>query len=184
MTATPSSLSSVNPAAESVFDLYEASVPVFVQALENLAHLLRKAEAHVQSEAIAPAGLIEARLAPDMYNLARQVQSAADAAKICTARLAGQKPPSDPDTETTFDELQARIAKTLAFIRSVDPGLVASAITRVIDVPLPSGGRQFTGRSYLLKFCLPNFFFHVATAYGILRHKGVAIGKLDYLGAF
>lgn len=173
-----------NPGAESAFDLYEASVPVFVQALENLAHLLRKAEAQAQSQALAPAEFIEARLAPDMFNLARQVQSAADAAKICIARLAGQKPPSDPDTETTFDELQARIAKTLAFIRSVDPALVASAITRVIDVPLPTGARQFTGRSYLLKFCLPNFFFHVTTAYGILRHKGVAIGKLDYLGAF
>jgi hypothetical protein len=112
------------------------------------------------------------------------VQSAADAAKICTARLAGQKPPSDPDTETTFDELQARIAKTLAFIRSVDPALIGSAIGRTIEVPLRTGNKYFTGRSYLLKFCLPNFFFHVATAYGILRHKGVEIGKLDYLGTY
>jgi hypothetical protein len=173
-----------NLAGDAAFDLYEASVPVFTHALENLSLLLRKAEAHAQAQALDPASLIEARLAPDMFNLARQVQSAADAAKICTARLAGQKPPSDPDTETTFDELQARIAKTLGFIRSVDPALIASAIGRVIEVPLPSGSRHFTGRSYLLKFCLPNFFFHAATAYGILRHKGVAIGKLDYLGTF
>ena len=172
-----------DPAAESAFDLYEASAPVFAHALENLANLLRKAEEHAKSQELDPASLIEARLAPDMFSLARQVQSAADAAKICTARLAGQKPPSDPDTETTFDQLQARIAKTLAFIRSVDPALISSAITRSIEVPLSSGSMSFTGRSYLLKFCLPNFFFHVTTAYGILRHKGVKIGKLDYLGA-
>ena len=174
----------VDPAADSAFDLYEASVPVFAHALENLSALLRKAQAHAQSQKLDPASLIEAQLAPDMYNLARQVQSAADAAKICTARLAGQKPPSDPDTETTFDQLQARIAKTLAFIRSVDPALISSAIARTIEVPLPSGSKSFTGRGYLLTFCLPNFFFHAVTADGILRHKGVEIGKLDYLGTF
>lgn len=174
----------LNPAGDAAFDLYEASVPVFAHALETLSHLLRKAEAHAQSRKLDPASLIEARLAPDMYPLARQVQSAADAAKACTARLAGQKPPSYADTETTFDELQARIAKTLDFIRSVDPALISSAIGRTIEVPLPSGSKSFSGRGYLLNFCLPNFFFHVATAYGILRHKGVELSKLDYLGAF
>jgi hypothetical protein len=174
------------PATSAVeaFDLYEASVPVYARALENLSLILCKAVAHAETHKLDPAGLVEARLAPDMYTLAGQVQSACDAAKTGAARLAGLPPPSFPDTEKTFDELQARIAKTQEFIHGVDRDKIASAIGRTIDVPLRSGPLSFTGRRYLLQFSLPNFFFHMTTAYGILRHKGVEVGKLDFLGGY
>ena len=162
--------------------LHDASVPIFRQMLAALSHILDKAAAQASESGINPATLIEARLAPDMFPLARQVQIATDHAKGATARLAGQDLPSYADDETTFAELKARIEKTLAFIESVPAAAMQGADTR--DIVLKIGGRElrFDGRSYLLHFALPNFFFHVTTAYAILRANGIEIGKRDFLG--
>ncbi|GGF15689.1 hypothetical protein GCM10011611_21850 [Aliidongia dinghuensis] len=164
------------------FTLYDASIPVMLRSLGQLASLLEKAAAHAEERKIDPSIFVNARLAPDMYPLARQVQSASDAAKACAARLAGLENPSFPDTETTFPELQERIAKTVTFLKSVDPALIAGQEGREIVMKRSSGDIHFTGASYVQGMALPNFFFHVVTAYDILRHNGLAIGKLDYLG--
>ena len=162
--------------------LHDVSVPVFRQMLGALAKILAKAAAQASERGIDPATLIEARLAPDMFALARQVQIATDHAKGATARLAGQDVPSYPDDEMTFDQLKARIGKTLAFIESVPPAAMQGAETR--DIVLKIGGREmrFDGRTYLLHFALPNFFFHVTTAYDILRANGIEVGKGDFMG--
>ncbi|WP_341704777.1 DUF1993 domain-containing protein [Ferrovibrio sp.] len=162
--------------------MYDASVPVFTRALEILARLLEKGEAHAAAAGQAPADMLEARLAPDMYPLTRQIQAACDAAKFGSARPAGVAPPSDPDTEASFAELQARIRKTLDFIGAIDRAAYDEAATRPVTVKTGQSEMKFTGRDYLLGFAVPNFFFHVVTAYDILRHKGVQIGKRDYLG--
>jgi hypothetical protein len=164
------------------FTLYDATIPVMLRALGQLAALLDKAVANAESRKIDPSVFVTARLAPDMYPLAGQVQAASDAAKACAARLAGLDNPSFPDTEATFPELQERIAKTVTFLESVDPDAVAGQETREIVMKRPTGDVHFTGASYVQGLALPNFFFHVVTAYDILRHNGVAIGKLDYLG--
>jgi uncharacterized protein len=163
--------------------LYRASVPSFRRGLEILSTLLEKGRAHAEASGMDPAALIDARLAPDMYTLAGQVQSASDAAKAGTARLAGLPPPSFPDTEKTFDELQARIAKTLDFMASVSADQIDK---RPGTVTLKLGGteRSFSSDAYLLGFVLPNFYFHITTAYDILRSQGVKLGKMDYLGSF
>ncbi|HLZ65484.1 MAG TPA: DUF1993 domain-containing protein [Aliidongia sp.] len=163
------------------FTLYDASIPVMLRALGQLSSLLDKAIAHAEERKIDPSVFVNARLAPDMYSLAGQVQAASDAAKACAARLSGTDNPSFPDTETTFPELQERIAKTVAFLKSVDPARIVGQEGREIVMKLRSGEVQFTGATYLQAMALPNFFFHVVTAYGILRHNGLAIGKLDYL---
>ena len=165
------------------FSIYEASIPMMVRMLQKLAAILDKAVAHAETQGIDPATLLEARLAPDMFNLTRQVQSAADAAKTCAARLAGEPPPSYPDTETTFAELQARIAKTIAYIQDFRPELIDGAESRTITLPLRKQPVSFRGSDYLTQFALPNFFFHVATAYDVLRQQGVPLGKMDYLGS-
>lgn len=161
--------------------MYEASVPVFAKELTVLSKLLEKGEAHVAARGLEPAELLEARLAPDMYALTRQVQAACDAAKFGSARPAGVTPPSNPDTETTFAELQARIKAMLDFINGIDKAAFDGAATRPVTVKTGSGELNFTGQNYLLGFALPNFFFHMVTAYDILRHKGVEIGKRDFL---
>jgi hypothetical protein len=165
------------------FTLYDATIPVMLRALGQLSAILDKAVAHAEAKKIDPAVFANARLAPDMYPLTRQVQSASDAAKACAARLAGVDNPSFPDVETTFPELQERIAKTVTFLKSVDPDAVAGQETREVVLKRPSGDIHLTGAAYAQGLALPNFFFHVVTAYDILRHNGVAIGKLDYLGA-
>ncbi|MGO8918952.1 MAG: DUF1993 family protein [Stellaceae bacterium] len=162
--------------------MYQASIPVFTRALGILSTLLDKAAAHAEARKIDPAVFINARLAPDMFPLARQVQAASDAAKSCAARLAGIEVPSFPDTETTFPELKARIAKTVDFLESVRPAQIDGSEERVITLKLRGTEVGFPGQRYLLAFILPNFFFHVTTAYDILRHNGLEIGKLDYLG--
>jgi uncharacterized protein len=164
--------------------MYDASVPVFSRALGQLAHLLDKGLAHAQAAGSDPAALVVARLAPDMFPLARQVQSASDASKLGTARIAGIVAPSFPDTETTFDELQARIAKTIDFLQTIERAQIDGSEER--EVVMKAGGKElkFSAQRYLLQFALPNFFFHVTTAYAILRSQGVPIGKLDYLGRF
>ena len=164
--------------------LYQASVPVLVRGLNNLSAILGKAAVHAEAKKIDPAVFINARLTPDMFPLARQIQSASDSAKGCAARLAGVGIPSYADTEATFPELQERIAKTIAFLQSVNAGQIDGGDDRAVTIRLRGGEVHFTAQSYLLSFALPNFFFHATTAYAILRHHGVEIGKVDYLGSF
>jgi hypothetical protein len=164
--------------------MYQASIPVFVRALGNLSAILDKAAAHAEGRKIDPAVLINARLAPDMFPLSRQVQSATDSAKGCGARLAVAEVPRYEDTESTFPELQARIAKTVAFLQSLGPELIDGSEDRTITLKLRGREVNFSGQNYLLNFALPNFFFHATTAYAILRHNGLEIGKTDFLGSF
>ncbi len=161
--------------------LHEISIALMLPKLRMLSTLLEKAVAHAEAERIDPATLVEARLAPDMYPLSGQIQAASDAAKSCAARVAGQTPPSFPDTEKTFPELQERIAKTIAYLESVGPAQIDGREDATITVPGRNGDRTFTGRAYVLTLALPNFFFHVTTAYDLLRQAGVQVGKRDYL---
>ncbi|BCP55720.1 hypothetical protein K32_43370 [Kaistia sp. 32K] len=160
--------------------IYEASLPVFIRSFGNLQAILDKAVEQSVRDGIDPATLIEARLAPDMLPLSGQVQRASDTAKGAAARLAGIDNPSFADTETTFPELKARIGKTVAFLNSVRPEQLEGSETRTIS--MRNGAVQLDGRTYLFTHALPNFFFHVSTAYGVLRHKGITIGKADFLG--
>lgn len=157
--------------------LYDISVPLFLSGLKNLSVLLDKALA----SGIPEAQLIEARLAPDMLPLLKQVQLVSDTSKGAVARLAGVDNPSIADTETSFAELKERIAKTVAFIESVDPAKFEGGVDRQITVPLPAFDLKWKGADYLRQFALPNFYFHITVLYAILRNKGVALGKQDYL---
>jgi hypothetical protein len=164
--------------------MYQASVPVFVRAFDNLSAILDKGAAFAAAKKIDPAVLINARLAPDMFALARQVQIASDTVKGCVARLAGIEIPKFADTETTFPELKERLAKTAAFAKSVSSAQIDGTEGKAVVVKVsPTRELPFTGQSYLLTFVLPNLFFHVTAAYAILRHNGVEIGKTDYLGS-
>ncbi len=165
--------------------IYTSSVPVFKQILGGLQEVLRKAEAHAAAKKIDPNALLQARLFPDMFALLRQVQVASDFAKSVSARLAGVEVPKLDDSEQTFAELQARIATVLAFIEGLDAAQFEQAATReiVTQAGTPKE-KRFTGQSYLLNYGLPHFFFHTTTAYAILRHNGVEVGKKDYLGAY
>jgi len=164
--------------------MYQASIPVFVRMLDNLSGILDKAAAHAEAKKIDPAIFVNARLAPDMFPLSRQVQIATDMVKGCAARLAGIEVPSYEDNESTFSELQARIAKTKAFIESVSASQVDGSEERKITLKFGSKELNFLGQAYLLDFVLPNFHFHLTTAYAILRHNGVEIGKKDYTGDY
>ncbi len=164
--------------------MYQASIPVFVRMLDNLSGILDKAAAHAEAKKIDPAIFINARLAPDMFPLSRQVQIATDMVKGCAARLAGIDVPSYEDNESTFSELQARIAKTKAFIESVSASQVDGSEERKITLKFGSKELSFLGQAYLLDFVLPNFHFHLTTTYAILRHNGVEIGKKDYTGDY
>lgn len=163
--------------------MYQASVPVFQRTLSALDKILDKAAAYAAERKIDPLVLTAARLSPDMFPMSRQVQIATDHAKGATARLAGLAVPSYEDAEKTFPELKARIAKTLAFIGTVTPAQIDGSEGR--DISLKAGPRELTfkGQDYLLFFALPNFYFHATTAYDILRHNGLGIGKLDFLNA-
>lgn len=162
--------------------MYQASVPRFVSMLSNLDAILAKAQAHAVAKKIDPAVLLAARLFPDMFPLVKQVQIATDHAKGAAARLAGVDVPKFEDNEQSFEELQARLARTIAFVKSIPAGQIDGSEER--DIALKVGGREMTfkGMPYLLGFALPNFYFHVVTAYNILRHNGVEIGKRDYIG--
>jgi hypothetical protein len=162
--------------------MYQASTPVFVRQLTALSAILNKAATFAHAHDIDPTDLLNARLAPDQFQLVRQVQVATDGAKGGIARLAGLDAPVYPDDETTFDALEARIAKTIAFLHSVPADQVDGSEDRPIQLKLRSGELNFIGQDFLLAFVIPNFFFHVTTAYAILRHKGLEIGKRDYLG--
>jgi hypothetical protein len=163
--------------------LYDASVPLMVRALKATSGFLTKAEAWATERKIAPEALIEARLAPDMHPLRRQIHMASDAAKGPAARLSQSENPSMPDVEATFEELQSRIAKTVDFLTSRDPATFEGAETRPVTLKFPHRTVEFaSGAEYLYGFALPNFYFHVSAAYLILRHNGLAIGKMDFLG--
>lgn len=161
--------------------LHQATVPVFVRGLGILGGLLRKGEPHAAAAGNDPSALINARLAPDMLTLAGQVQRASDTAKFAASRLSDTQPPAFADEETNFGELQTRIALTVSFLEQFTEAQFAGAETRAITIGSGDATRHFTGDSYVLTFALPNFFFHVTTAYDILRHNGVPIGKRDYL---
>ncbi|MGA7674090.1 MAG: DUF1993 domain-containing protein [Rhizomicrobium sp.] len=164
------------------FTMYDASIPPMIRTLQNLSKILDKAIAQAAADKIDLAALLEARLAPDMFPFTRQIQIATDAAKGAAARLAGQEPPSFPDTETSFPELHARIAKTVAYLQSVKAEQLAGSEDRHITIATRTRTLEFSGKDFLTGFALPNFFFHVTTAYGLLRGKGINIGKQDYLG--
>jgi uncharacterized protein len=164
--------------------MYQASAPRFVNSLTALSAILDKAQAHVDAKKIDPAALTTFRLFPDMLPMTRQVQIACDTAKGAVARLAGVDIPKHEDTEQTIAELKARIAKTIAFIETVKPGQLDGTEEKSITLKLGPNDKTFVGMQYLLGFVLPNFYFHVTTAYNILRHNGVEIGKRDYLGKF
>lgn len=163
--------------------MYQASVPVFIRALTNLSAILKKGDAYAQAKKVEPAVLVNARLFPDMFALVRQVQIASDTAKGCAARLAGQEPPSFADQEQTFAELYARLDKTIAFLKTLKPAQIDGSEERAIELKMRDRTVHTKGREYLLERALPNLFFHVTTAYGILRHNGVEVGKHDFLGA-
>jgi hypothetical protein len=160
------------------FSVHAASAPVFVRALTNTAAIIDKALAAGLSET----AILEARLAPDMLPFPRQIQMASDAAKGAVARLAGVEVPAMPDTESTLAELKARIAATIAFIESVDAAAYDGAEDREVVLKFPGMELKFTGADFLTGFALPNFFFHVTTAYALLRSVGAPIGKMDFLG--
>jgi hypothetical protein len=162
--------------------MYQASAPRFVNSLKNLSVILDKAQAHADAKKIDPTVLTSDRLYPDMFTLARQVQVACDTAKGAVARLAGIDIPKHEDTEQTFADLKARIAKTIEFIGTVKPAQIDGTEDKEIVLKLRGGEVKFTGMQYLLGFAHPNFYFHVTTAYNILRHNGVEIGKPDYIG--
>lgn len=164
------------------YSVYDACIPSIIRFMENLSKILDKAVAQAKTRDLPLSDLLEARLAPDMFPFPRQIQIASDIAKLAAARLAEMEPPSFPDTETTFPELQARITKTIEYVKSVPREKYDGAEDRTITLKFPQGEMSFVGREFVTNFVLSNFFFHVTTAYDILRHKGIEIGKMDYLG--
>jgi hypothetical protein len=163
--------------------LSQASLPVFEINLNALSALLDKAVAFAAAKKIDVAVLLHARLAPDMFDFTRQVQVATDQARRGAARLAGVEAPSYEDTETTIDQLKARLAKTVAYLKTLDPKQIDASADREITFPLGPQKGHMKGSDYLNHFVLPNFYFHVAAAYTNLRHCGVDIGKRDFMGA-
>ncbi len=166
------------------YSMSQASLPVFEIGLTALSGVLDKATAFATAKKLDPAVLPQYRLAPDMFALTRQVQVACDMAKNGGARLADVEPPKFEDNEKTIDELKARVAKTIAFVKSLDAGKIDAAAEREITFPLgPTKKGHMKGGDYLNHFVLPNFYFHLTASYAVLRHSGVEIGKMDFLGA-
>lgn len=162
--------------------LYDVTVPAFLHAFQNLSAELEKARAFADEKGISHGDFTEARLFPDMLPLTGQVQRASDTAKFVPARIAGVAAPAMPDTEQSFDDMQARIAATADFLRSVPPEAFAEAENASVTLKFRAGDITLSGRDYVLRFALPNFYFHVTTAYDILRHKGLPLSKRDFLG--
>ena len=163
--------------------MYQASVPVFTRVLGNLSNVLAKGAAFADSRKIEPSVLINSRLAPDMLPLSKQVQIASDMVIRGSARLAGVDIPSNPDVETTFPELQQRIAKAVKFVKTLSAAQIDGSETKKLTIPVGDKEFVFTGQDYLFNFVLPNLFFHSTATYLILRHNGVELGKMDFLGA-
>jgi hypothetical protein len=162
--------------------MYRASAPVLVRALQGLSTVLDKGAAFAEAKKIDPSVLINARLAPDMFPLARQVHIATDVARRGMARLAGVEPLSIADDETTFEQLKARVRKSIEYVESFPPEQIDGSEERQITVPMGDEKKTFVCVDYLFRFVLPNVFFHVTTAYAILRHNGVELGKRDFQG--
>lgn len=162
--------------------MYSALVPPLTHSLQALSAILAKAQAHCEARKIDPAAFLAARLYPDMLPFIKQVQIACDTAKGAASRLAGTEIPSHPDTETSFAELQARIQKTLDHLASFKPEQIDGSEGRAVVMKFPNSTLEFVGQQYLSGFVLPNFYFHLTTAYALLRHGGVELGKRDYLG--
>lgn len=162
--------------------MYLASVPPILRALTNLRAILEKAAAHAEARKIDPAVLVNARIFPDMLPLVRQVLIATGNAKGAASRLAGMEPPKHEDNETTFQELVARIDKTIALLQTFNPEQIDGSEDKTISLPMHDKTLTFKGMPYLLEYVLPNIYFHVTTTYAILRHNGVEIGKQDFLG--
>ena len=162
--------------------MYQATIPVLVRSLNNLAAILEKGAAHAEAKKIDPAVLISSRLYPDMFPLGKQVQIASDVAKRGAARLADVEPPAFADTETTFPELIDRLQKTIAYLNTLTPEQFDGSEEKAIDLPVGAETMTFQGMPFLLYFIHPNLYFHVTTTYDILRHNGVELGKMDFLG--
>ena len=163
--------------------MYDFSIPVLTRGLTNLSAILDKAAAHAAAKKFDSIVLAQSRLFPDMYPLVRQVQIACDTAKGAAARLAGIEVPKHEDTEATFADLKALVAKTLDVVKSITPAQMKDAENRSIEIKFPSGSWKFTAVGYLTDFVLPNFYFHVSMVYALLRKAGVEVGKGDYLGS-
>jgi uncharacterized protein len=161
---------------------YNQVITGFSQSLQNLAVLLKKAQDHASANNFDLGNILNARLYPDMFTCTRQFQLATDFAKGSAARLGGVEPPKWDDTETTHDELQARLRKALDFLGTFKPAQFEGAASRAIELKTPVGAFQFTGETFLLRWAIPNFYFHCTTAYNLLRHGGVPVGKFDFLG--
>jgi len=166
-----------------MLSLYDVSVPVFIRALENLDKILDKGAAYFAEKGRAEGELSESRLIEDMHPLTAQIQRASDTAKGVVTRIGGADNVPMADEEKTIDDLKARIAKTIAVLKSADRAAFDNKEDATVEIVTPSRTLVFTGKSYILEFCIPNFFFHVTTAYALLRKEGVPIGKMDYLGA-
>jgi hypothetical protein len=164
--------------------MYQVSVPAFLRGLKVLSDLLKKAEQHAEQHGSVPDAMISARLADDMLPLSAQVQRASDTSKLSVERLSRVPAPKFEDNETSFDQLQERIANTIAYIESVADTEFAGSEVRTIKLNFGSFQPEFSGADYLLTFALPNFYFHIVTAHDILRNQGVTVGKRDYLGPF
>ena len=162
--------------------MHSASVPVFVRLLGNLLVWLDKAEAHAAAKKFDTSVYLAARLAPDMLTFTKQIQIACDGAKFCVARLAGVEAPTFDDAEASLDELRERIRKTIAFVQSVSAAQVDGSEAKDVVIPRRDGPMTLKGEAYLKHFATPNFYFHITTAYALLRHNGVALGKADFLG--
>ena len=164
--------------------MYQATIPVFARGLRVVSSLLEKAQAHAEQDGLVPDILLSAQLAPDMLNLTAQVQRVSDTAKLSVQRLSAIAAPRFEDNETSFEQLQQRIADTLAYVEGVSAGQMAGSAQREVVLNWTDEGKRFNGDDYLLSFALPNFYFHVSMVHAILRNNGVAIGKLDYLGPY
>lgn len=162
--------------------MYQASIPVFIRTLGNLSGILAKGAAHAEARKIDPLVLVNSRLFPDMFPLSRQVQIASDTAKGAAARLAGMEPPSYEDNEQAFPELIARLDKTVEFLKTFKPEQIDGSEERTINIKVAGQPMTLQGMTFLLQRALPNLYFHTTTAYAILRHNGVEVGKKDYLG--
>ncbi|MFF7709504.1 DUF1993 family protein [Pseudomonas sp. NPDC007930] len=161
--------------------LYDASIAAFLRGLNNLDAFLAQAQAYAEKKQFDAGNLLVARLAPDMLPFTKQVQIACDSARFSAGRLSGAEVPSHPDDETTLEQLRERIGKTVAFLEGLDKTLFDGP-EKTIEMKFKGQTATFTSQDYLLQFALPNFYFHVTTAYAILRHNGVALGKMQYLG--
>lgn len=166
-----------------MISMYGAGIPPILQSLAAVVAVLGKGAAHAQARKIDPSVLIGSRLFPDQFALGKQIQVMSDLAKLGGAKLSGVDAPKMPDTETTFAELQARLEATAAYLRALTPAQIDGTEDKAITMKLGGTETTFTGQSFLLNFIMPNVYFHATTAYAILRHNGVVLGKRDYIGA-